>query len=91
MCSGFISRVRHARGFDDHPAAGAVNAADVAPGLDDEAFGDELQVRLANFLFQFFKHGALLPRAVADLDQSLHHAVKVAGPLFGAEGVVQLL
>src|SRR5689334_2390624 len=37
-----------ARRFDDDVAAGAVNAADIAPGLDDKTFGDELKVRGAD-------------------------------------------
>jgi hypothetical protein len=34
--------VLDARRFDDDFAAGAVNAADIAPGLDDKTFGYEL-------------------------------------------------
>src|SRR5262249_50220957 len=39
-----------------HFVAGAVDATDVAPSLDDEAFRDELQVRSANLFFESFQH-----------------------------------
>ncbi len=53
---GFHGGIWNARRFDDNFPAGAVNTADVAPGLDDEAFGDKLEVCGADFFFQSLKH-----------------------------------
>ena len=37
-------------------AAGAVHAADIAPGLNDQALLDQIKIRLANFILKFFEH-----------------------------------
>src|SRR6266436_3964451 len=49
--------VRHARRLDDHTTDRAVNAADVTPCLNHKALFDEVQIRLADLLFEYFEHG----------------------------------
>ena len=53
---GFHRIVRDAGRIDDQVAAGAIHAAGVAPGLNDQSFANQMQIRLAHFLFQFLKH-----------------------------------
>ena len=53
---GLHAGVGHAARLDDHEPALAVHAADIAPGLDDEAFGDQVEVRFADVGFEFFEH-----------------------------------
>src|SRR5689334_22297575 len=53
---GLHSGVRNAGRFDDDVPARAVDAADIAPGLDDETFGYELQVGCANLFFELVEH-----------------------------------
>ena len=48
--------VGHAGWLDDDEAALAVDPADVAPGLNDQAFRHEIEVGLADFRFEFFEH-----------------------------------
>src|SRR5262249_26809988 len=48
--------VGNARRFDDDVPAGVVNAADIAPGLDDKTLGDQLQVCSADLLFESVEH-----------------------------------
>ena len=48
--------IADAGGLDDHSIALAVNAADIAPCVNDNAAPHKLQIGLANFLFQFFQH-----------------------------------
>ena len=56
----------HAGRFDHQTAAGAIHAAGVAPGLDDETLANQLTVASADFLFQLFKHGVVAVRGVVN-------------------------
>ena len=48
--------VRHAGRLDDHQVILAFHRAGIAPGLDDQAIRDQLQIRVTNLFLQFFEH-----------------------------------
>ena len=56
--------VGQAGGFDDDQPGLAVDAADVAPGQDDQPVGGQPQVRPADAFLEFFQHGG--PSGYAD-------------------------
>ena len=49
--------VFHTGGLDDHKAALAVNAGDVAPGIGDKAALGQLHVGFVDGQFQLLEHG----------------------------------
>ena len=51
---GFHIVIRDAAGLDHHQAGLPVDGAHVTPGEEHEAVLHEVQVRLADFLFEFF-------------------------------------
>lgn len=53
---GFHDRIGNAGRFDDHVPAGAVDTADVTPGLNYEALGYELEVGVADLFFESVEH-----------------------------------
>lgn len=87
---GLHDVVGNTGGFDDHQAALAVNGAGVAPGVDDEALGDQFEIGGAYLLFEIFEHRSIAG-GVSDLEQSFHHVGEVASPLCRSESIVQLL
>lgn len=48
--------IADARGLDDHASAFAVDAADIAPCINDDAAAHKLEVCRADLLFQRFQH-----------------------------------
>src|SRR5262249_50304296 len=48
--------VRNARRFDYNAAARPLDSADIAPGLDHQSFAHQLEVGVADLLFEFFEH-----------------------------------
>jgi len=85
--------VRHAGRFDDDQAALAVNVAGIAqvwmtsPSLTKSRFASQT----CCFNSSSMGSDEIISDLVADVNQFLHHAVKMPFPRLRAEGVVQFL
>lgn len=82
--------IRDARRLDDEDAIPTRDATGIPPRQEDEPFPDQSQIRLTDSLFQLLEHRPLLlPNAIPNLDQTLHHMMEIAVPLLCSERVVQ--
>ena len=71
-----------AGGLDHHHAGSAINAADVAPGVDYQAFGNEAQIGLTDIFFQLFQHKNIEPQRAQETQRKMTNGdFVIAAPL----------